>query len=527
MKSAIYVRVSTDHEEQKLSPEHQVARCREHAMELGLDVSDPNLIYNDAGVSGTEMVNRHEVQRLVADARVGRFDAILFTAISRFARDLADAFNLKKKLETVYGIRIISVEEHYDSAIEGRNNEMVFTVHAMLAAHKSEEMSKAIRRGLRQSAKRGRHIGNVTPYGYVKGPDKHLIPSPETKGVVSDIYDLYLSGLGSRSIAMRLNERGIPSARGGKWQNSSVNAILRNPVYRGTIIATKWRHDVDIKLSRVMDRKVKRWQTRQEDDWIVVEHAHEALIDNERWEDVQAMLSTKERHKAIKRTTGNLLAGFMRCAECGGAMCVRTSRSNSDGYAYRYIACLAVGRVSKDACCNHHKHKYDEILQAVIDPLRKVSLSNERKVELTERFIDRAEGANWELRAQDVTRALERNKKRQMKLVQMMTNDDETLDAGLLSQHYAELRAEHELLTIQLSEIGLARNQQVELMKLPTELSDIASVFNHLGDHDPIIVRTALSTLVSGIKCYSDGKVEIEYTWSPDSYTPVSDCLTS
>ncbi len=170
MRAAIYVRVSTDHEEQKLSPENQIATCREHADELGLDVSNRTLVYNDAGISGTEMLNRPEVQRLVADARLGRFDAVLFTAISRFARDLSDALALKKRLETVYGIRIISVEEGYDTAIEGRNSEMVFTVHAMLAAHKSEEMSKAIRRGLRQSAKKGRHIGSVTPYGYLEGP---------------------------------------------------------------------------------------------------------------------------------------------------------------------------------------------------------------------------------------------------------------------------------------------------------------------------------------------------------------------
>ncbi|MFD1674954.1 recombinase family protein [Alicyclobacillus fodiniaquatilis] len=526
MRAAIYVRVSTDHAEQKLSPENQIATCQEYAADLGLEVIDPTLIYNDAGISGTEMLNRPEVQRLVADARLGRFDAVLFTAISRFARDLSDALALKKRLETVYGIRIISVEEGYDTAIEGRNSEMVFTVHAMLAAHKSEEMSKAIRRGLRQSAKKGRHIGNVTPYGYLKGPDKHLIPNPETQGIVSDIYDMYLSGLGSRSIATKLNQRGIPAARGGTWQNSTINAILRNPVYKGSIVASKWRNDVDITLSRIMDRKIKRWQTRDEDDWVMVDDAHPPIIDKERWEAVQAMLSTKERHKAMKRTTGNMLAGLMRCAECGGAMCVRSGKANRNGQPYKYVACLAVGRVSKDACCNHRKHKYYEILQAVIDPLRRMAMSPELQAEMAERFVGRVEGADWDSREQEVSKALEKNKKRQLKLVQMMTDDDDSLDSEVLAQHYADLRAEQERLTMQLSEVAAAREQQAELVNRTKEIAEIVSIFDHLDEYEPIMVRTALSTLIGGIKFYADGRVQVEYTWNPDSYTPVSDYLT-
>ena len=501
MRAAIYVRVSTDHDSQKLSPQNQIAKCQEHATEQGFEI-DPTLVYNDAGISGTEMLNRPEVQRLVADARLGRFDAVLFTAISRFARDLADALNLKKKLETVYGIRIISVEEGYDTAIEGRNSEMVFTVYAMLAANKSKEMSNAIQRGLRQSAKRGRHIGNVPPYGYVKGPALQLVPDPQTRDIVNDIFDLYLNGNGSRAIATILNQRGVPSARGGKWQNSTINAILRNPVYIGNLVASKWRKDVDIALSRIMDRRIRRWQTRDEGEWVVVEQAHDAIIDKEKWEAVQAMLDTKQQSKAIKRSTGNLLAGLMRCAECGGAMCVRTSRASHCKTTYRYIACLAVGRVSKDACCNHYKHKYDEILEAVIAPLRQMAISSELQAEMAERFVGRIEGADWDKKEQEVQKAIEKNKKRQLKLVQMMTDENSALDPEILSEHYSELRAEHERLLMHLSEVAAAREKQAELVKRTAEIGEIISIFDHLDQYDPIMVRTALSTLIGGILFY-------------------------
>ncbi len=344
---------------------------------------------------------------------------------------------------------------------------------------------------------------------------------------MSDIYDMYLSGLGSRAIATKLNQRGIPSARGGKWQNSTVNVILRDPVYKGSIVASKWRNDVDITLSRIMDRKVKRWQTRDEEDWVMVDDAHPPIIDKERWEAVQAMLNTKEKHKGIKRSTNNLLAGLMRCAECGGAMCVRSGKPSHAKNTYRYIACLAVGRVSKDACCNHQKHKYDEILQAVIDPLRRMAMSPDLQAEMAERFMGRVEGTDWDSREQEVTKALEKNKKRQLKLVQMMTDDDDSLDPEILSQHYADLRAEQERLIMQLSEVATAREQQAELFNRTKEIAEIVFIFDHLDDHDPIIVRTALSTLIGSIKFYADGRVQVEYTWNRDSFTPVSEYLMS
>ncbi|MCY0897300.1 MAG: recombinase family protein, partial [Alicyclobacillaceae bacterium] len=126
-RAAIYVRVSTDSDAQKDSPDNQIATCKEYAQEHDMTVSS-EFIYNDAGVSGTEMEQRREVQRLLHDARCGRFDVVLFVAISRFSRDLSDALQMKKRLETVYGIRMVSIEEGYDSAIDGRNSEMVFTV---------------------------------------------------------------------------------------------------------------------------------------------------------------------------------------------------------------------------------------------------------------------------------------------------------------------------------------------------------------------------------------------------------------
>ena len=39
--------------------------------------------------------------------------------------------------------------------------------------------------------------------------------------------------MGLREIARELNEKGVPTARGGKWYSGIVKYILGNPLYKG------------------------------------------------------------------------------------------------------------------------------------------------------------------------------------------------------------------------------------------------------------------------------------------------------
>ncbi len=527
MRASIYIRVSTDHAEQKLSPEHQLATCHEYADELGFK-SDETLVYNDAGISGTEMDTRPEVQRLLADARAGRFDAILFTAISRFARDLSDALAMRKKLESVYGIRLISVEEGYDSAIDGRNSEMVFTVHAMMAAHKSQEMSKAIRRGLRQSAKTGRHIGNLPPYGYTKTSDKRLVSDPETAPIIHEIFVLYLSGFGSQTIAEELNKRQVPTHHqrenkdGSMWQASTIVAILRNRAYVGDIVASIWRTDVDIEQSRMADRKVKRQQQRDSDDWVIVEKAHEGIVDEETFLAVQRMMDQKSTNKGVKRNT-NALSGMMKCAECGGSMVVRASGKRHGETTYKYVECLAVRRIGKNACTNHAKHNYYEILDAVVAPLRAYAASPESMRELTERITGFTTGGKVKSKISQVEKMLNANKKQQLKLIKLATDEMFSMDVIFTKQ--TDLKREADTLEAELVRLHALENQQSELLERTSEIGEILNIFDHMEEYDTLTVRMAFSSLIDRIDFTEDKRVQVVYKWDAESFALLNTSL--
>jgi hypothetical protein len=46
-------------------------------------------------------------------------------------------------------------------------------------------------------------------------------------------------GLGSRRIARRLNEAGIPSPNGTTWSSPVVARILKNPIYTGQLYGVR------------------------------------------------------------------------------------------------------------------------------------------------------------------------------------------------------------------------------------------------------------------------------------------------
>src|SRR5579875_3588601 len=138
---AVYARVSDASQVRGESIDHQIRFCREIARLRSAESGEAwhipeDLVYVDAGVSGTSLVKRTEAQRLIQDAREGRFQVVLFKGISRFARDTVDALVMLRTL-LACGVRVLSMEENYDSQRDGA--EFLFTIHSALAQAESEK----------------------------------------------------------------------------------------------------------------------------------------------------------------------------------------------------------------------------------------------------------------------------------------------------------------------------------------------------------------------------------------------------
>jgi DNA invertase Pin-like site-specific DNA recombinase len=165
---AIYARVSTDREEQKTSVPNQINFCVEWVHRRGSAVVD---IYKDDGISGKSLLIRPEVQRLLSDAEARKFGGVVFNNISRFGRDNLDLLWMKRKMVDEWGMRIVALEEGYDSAKD--EDEILFMIHAGMSQVMRKKLSKQIKNSCIKKAERGEFPLPRPPYGY-KRPRKTI-----------------------------------------------------------------------------------------------------------------------------------------------------------------------------------------------------------------------------------------------------------------------------------------------------------------------------------------------------------------
>lgn len=135
-----------------------------------------------------------------------------------------------------HNVRIISVEEGYDSVKAGKND-MAFELWSLFSAQYSRTLSSSITAALAVKVRRGEHIGKI-PFGYNRENQKLAIHDEESE-VVRKIYSWYTTGWGYKKITNELNRLGIKS-KTKKWQMTSVQRILRNSIYKGTFILNQY-----------------------------------------------------------------------------------------------------------------------------------------------------------------------------------------------------------------------------------------------------------------------------------------------
>lgn len=385
-----YVRVSTKKESQADSPEHQEALIREHSGRENVHISKENF-YEDRD-SATSIVSRKDVQKMIDEAKKGKVRSIWFASLSRFSRDAIDALSLKRILVNALRIRVVSIEDGYDSAV--KDDELLFGIKSVVNQNTSMDISVSSRRGLRQSVlEKGNFIGSMAPYGYKKvmvGKRKTLEVIPEQAEIVKLIYRLYIDGLGEKRIVNYLNgdnPNGIlyPTCKGGPWGLTSIQRILQNEHYTGYTIAGRFTSEVAYNdLNDLMNRG-KKLVMRPKDKWErTKDPTHEAIIAPDMFRLAQELrLQRGGGTRGGNRDFKNVFAKLIFCEHCGAAMV--TMKSGGKEKEYRYLMCSKNRRTG--TCDNKKWIPYFDFRDAVI----KESLLILRKM------IRRAEKGNTDL----------------------------------------------------------------------------------------------------------------------------------
>lgn len=232
MRMVAYCRVSTEHEEQLTSLKNQQDFFEEFAAKNGHTLIR---LYSDEGISGKQMKNRTGFLQMLDDSRLGMFNLVVVKDISRFARNTLDFLTAIRELKS----RKIEVLFLSTNQTVLGNSEFILTVFSALAQEESANLSGRVKFGKKQSAKKGK-VPNFV-YGYDRTDAYNLKINEEQAEVIRKIFNWYVyGGIGARRICTKLREMGIKNTKGGDlWQEKTIRRILKNPLYKGTLISRK------------------------------------------------------------------------------------------------------------------------------------------------------------------------------------------------------------------------------------------------------------------------------------------------
>ncbi len=339
--AAAYIRVSTD-DQIEYSPDSQLTEIRKYAKAHDMTVPD-DLVYIDEGISGKNTQKRPAFNAMIGAAKTQPrpFDAILLWKFSRFARNRQDSIVYKSMLRRELGIEVISISEPVG------DDKMSILFEAMIEAmdeYYSINLAEEVRRGMTQRAKEGGY-NTYAPFGY-RLENRQFVPDAGAAPLVQKLFADYLAGATIQSLVHWLNELGVRTRFGNRFERRNVEYILRNPVYTGKV---RW----------TPTGKVRR--AAPSPDTIVTDAAHEPLITSQTFNAVQAKLE-QQRHAfgRYHREDGRpfTLKGLVKCSCCGSTLVPSLAGKSLQCHSY-----------AKGKCPQSHSITIASITPSVIDQI--------------------------------------------------------------------------------------------------------------------------------------------------------------
>ncbi|WP_185961565.1 recombinase family protein [Telmatospirillum sp. J64-1] len=311
MLVALYARHSTD--KQSRSTQDQVARLRQYCDSHGYTVAD---VFIDEAKSGSHLQNRRGIRRLLSVAVEDCFERIVTEDLSRISRDQGDIAAFFKKMSFL-GITI-------ETVTEGVVNELHIGLKGTMNALYLKDLADKTHRGMIASVLGGAVPGGQT-YGYdvVHQLDERGEPirglrkiNEEQARIVRRIFTDYASGKTLKAICAHLNAEAIEAPKGGQWAPTSLvgtlarkSGLLRQTLYKGIVTFNRMayrKHPETGKRVSVL---------RPESEWIQVPIPELAIIDDELFEKVQAMLDERSSLREQRILTNKVLTPEEKAAQ--------------------------------------------------------------------------------------------------------------------------------------------------------------------------------------------------------------------
>lgn len=302
-KVAAYARVSRDSERLLHSLGAQVSHYE------ALIKSNPEWeyvgIYADEAITGTLISKRKEFQRLIEDCEAGKVDIILTKSIQRFARNTVDL------LSTVRHLRELGVEVRFEKenirSLSG-DGELMLTIIGSFAQEEVRSLSDNVRWSRLRKINQGEAPIRMQVTGY-KWEGDQLVVDHAWAPLIKRIFAEYMDGNSPGEICKHLKADGIQTIRGHWFQEGPIYKILRNPLYKGTLLLQKTYIEDPI-------TKKQKWN-HGELPMVQVEYNHEPIIPAAFFDAVQDEMKRRKERWLAKDFDFVGMGTFCRKVKCG------------------------------------------------------------------------------------------------------------------------------------------------------------------------------------------------------------------
>lgn len=317
MRVATYTRISTDEEHQPYSLEAQNTRLAAYVSSQ--ESWELTRRYSDQMTGST--LERPELQRALADARLERFDLLLVYRVDRLSRSVR---GLAQILEELDHSRVVfrSATEPFDTGTPA--GRMMVQRLGVFAEFERATLVDRVIAGMERKAAGGGWLGGPNPYGYRYDATAGMLQPDQTEAAtVRTIFDLYVTKkLGTRAVANWLNSHGHRTRAGRTWSAVTVFDVLRNQAHVGRV-----------------EFRGASYQA-----------PHVALVEQDTFEAAGKMLTARAEvaWKRRSNTSDYLLSGVVRCAKCGNRYLGTVAHGRKG--PYRYYTCFSRNRYGRHGC---------------------------------------------------------------------------------------------------------------------------------------------------------------------------------
>ena len=469
----------------------------------------------DDGYSGTNY-DRPGFRSVLEKVQSGSVNCVIVKDLSRLGREYIETGKYLEMIFPSFGVRFIAINDDVDSEHSTAGDDIIIPIKNIMNESYCRELSKKLRNQFRIQRGNGEFLGAFASYGYCKSPDdKHkLVVDEYAAEVVRGIFSMKIKGYSQNMIADFLNQEkvlppaeykkslgmkyktGFQASMQAKWSAVTINRILNNPIYIGTLVQGK---------RGTPNYKIKKMRVRSEDDWVVVENNHPAVIDPLMFSIVQKMME-RDTRRPPKKDVLLPLAGVLFCPDCGRTLQRRTVTYGEQKYCYYVCATYKDGK----GCSSHsfeQKKLEETVLHAITSQIQMIVELNELIKDIGLHSIDQIRLKRVDVMIARKEEDLDRDKEFRMKLYEAL--NEELIDRD----EYNKMRMKY---TRQIEDTEKA------ISKLKLQRTEISS--SHSTDNNWImqfikfqgiteLTREVVVTLIDRIYVYEDKHIRIEFNY--------------